>query len=208
MRQANPFERGRDAGQELEPRAAILLRNAPGDAFDPTDHRLVRIGHQGGDHSIARLHSIDVVLSEVSVDPVAIDIDQRDLRLIGHHLAPETEQEIGDVAVDRCQHRGELEVELGLLEGSFRRANLWVLVVHGSEIRLGFGEIRLGLGQIGFCLPQTGLGCSALLHGNLISRLGLLVGLHRSGLAGKHFLLTFVLRSVSCEVRLGFFDAT
>ena len=66
LRQANPFEGGRDAGQKLEARAAILLRDAPVDAFDPTDHGLVRIRHQRDDRPIAGLHAIDVVLSEVA----------------------------------------------------------------------------------------------------------------------------------------------
>ena len=89
--QPDPFEGRVDGRQQVCPGAAILLGDAPADTVHPARERRVRVAHQGDHGCVAPSEAADVGLTEIGVHPEAVDIHQRQRRLVGHRLAAQAQ---------------------------------------------------------------------------------------------------------------------
>ena len=61
--------------------------------------------------------------------------------MIGNGVAAETQAEVGDIAVHRCLHPGELQVQPRGLQRGLGGAQLGIVFARRSEVRLGAGQL-------------------------------------------------------------------
>ena len=127
------------------------MRHAPADAFDfgGKDTPGERV-----EHELRRRVGFDVlqtVFAEIGVDPDVAGIDERQGHLAHGDEFAVRQLQVGDDAVARRSDRGADEVELGLLDGCERLAELGIVGALRAELLLGALELGLGL-------PDAGLG--------------------------------------------------
>ena len=158
--QTNPLEGRTDIRQEVVASAAIFLGNTPAQAVDPPFERLIGIGHEGDDGPVPLAYICNRVFSEKPVNPEAVEIHQRQCRLVRHGLATQPEIKVGHIAIHRGFHQGKLEVEFRLLQRRLELKHtglgvaLFVFLVfefllrHGARIPYSypFCPLRLFLG--------------------------------------------------------------
>src|SRR5215831_9701176 len=116
LRESDPLESRLDGGQQLEACAAVLLGNAPADAFDAALQRSGGISHQRDNGPIAFLEIPDEGFPEECLDVEAIGIDDGYYRVIGNRGISDPQLQIGDVSIRGGPYLREIQVQLSSLQ--------------------------------------------------------------------------------------------
>ena len=84
---------------------AIILGDAPTNAFHLAHKGVAGIAHQGDGGLIPRSDPADPGLTEVGIDPETVSVHQGQGWLICHRLAATLQVEVGDKPIDRGHER-------------------------------------------------------------------------------------------------------
>ena len=74
------------------------------------------VSHQLCFNAIADANSRHLRLLEIAVDPVAVGVDDGDVRDPLARIVADPHQKVGDVAIDRTEDLGPPQIELGLCD--------------------------------------------------------------------------------------------